>query len=160
MIKIICQTGRDIIINSTSLLSCDFSMQDLHRALLEQVNLSGSNFVQADLRGILLNGSTLTDCNFNNSRLMNGSLCNTVSNRATFIGAGLIGACFDGSDLRDSDFSMADVEFASFCDVDIRGANFTCQNIEKAVLSNIVWDEKTLFPDNFDPNEISQTVKQ
>jgi hypothetical protein len=75
-------------------------------------------------------------------------------------GRSLTGADFSRTFLTNVDFTGADLSNAIFKDAELRNVNFSGANLTgsnlKGRLLGIKWDEKTRWPDGFDPKSIGQ----
>lgn len=151
MIFITCQTGDIIEIDAPMLRGATLDGMNLHRAVLEHLDMTGTSFVDADMRGALLTRSILKYANFERARLMNAVLDMANLEQAVLVEAKLIAAGLSEANLRGANLRGADVGFASFRGADIRGANMNCIRIAEADLEGVLVDEETVFPDGFVP---------
>lgn len=149
MIKISSQAFGSIQLPLESLAGADLSGMNLHRAELSESVLCGARFVQSDLRAVLLDGADLRGCDFSGAKLMNAAMRRADLRQANLKDAGLMGAVLDDADLRGADLSGSDVGFASFIGANLCGAVLLCARLSEADLTDIAYDEETIFPDGF-----------
>lgn len=149
MIKIICQTGEELELSLDGLESADLSRMALHRAIFTNRAVSGTSFVEADLRGALFDGADMRKCDLHRARLMNALFLGADLRGANLKDAALVGSVLDGADLRDADLTGADVAFASFKGTDVRGAILLCKRLFEADVRELISDSSTIFPEGF-----------
>lgn len=98
-------------------------------------DLSGTSFVESNLRG-----SNLSNADLSNADLSGANLTDVNLSNADLSGARLVGANLEGADLRD----------VRMRDTDLRGANLfradlTRTSLNQAVLSGVILDEAILI---------------
>jgi uncharacterized protein YjbI with pentapeptide repeats len=107
-------------------------MQFTSNELYDLINRPGPLWLfGADLSWAYLRGANLASANLGSANLLGTSL-----NGANLSKANLMGACLNGADLRGAD---------------LRGASLHWVLLEKANLSGVRYDEKTRWPDGFNP---------
>ena len=79
--------------------------------------------------------------NYSGFKMTSGSFKNTDMSEAKFVKSNLIGVSFKNARLTKTDFT----------EVWLRGVDFTGTNLEDAILTGALYDEKTIFPEGFDP---------
>lgn len=131
--------------------SADLMNLELHRALLEGLDVSFANFSNSNLRGAFLNNAILLNSCFHNSNLITAYICNTKADKAVFEEATLYHTKFDGSTLVGANFKDAKADGASFLNCDLSGANLMFKSQEDIILNNAFFDKSTLFNKGFDP---------
>lgn len=131
--KIVFATGNFIEIESNTLRNFIFDNYDFHRVILEELNLSNSSFVHANLRGAFLTKANFSSCNFSNSSLIVSDLRQ----------AQLVHANLNGANINGANFEMAELQ----------GADMRCSNIETAKFNGAKYDNKTKWPENFSPEK-------
>ena len=109
----------------------DFWGWNLSDADLRGAELRGVDLSLVDLTGANLQGADLRGANLEWAKLAGADL-----SEADLTGANLKFANFTGAVLRWADLSHADLRFADFTGTDLTGTNY---------------NSKTLFPDNFNP---------
>jgi len=149
--KIVCQTGQVVEIPYESLIGANLDGLSLHRALLEEQKMMKATFIGTDLRGAVLCKSDLSDTNFEEASLITAFLMNASLQRASLRKCRAIGCKFDFADLRNADLDGSDVWDASFDHARLQGTRLTCQRIDSASFAGAEFDNKTIFPDGFDP---------
>lgn len=152
MINIDCLTGETLSFTQyQSFNGADFSNLQLHRALLDGLDISFANFSNSNLRGAFLSNTILSNCIFHNTNLITAFLCNANGNKAQFIGATLFHAKFDGSKLSGANFTDAKADGASFANCNLSGANLSFLSQKEAFFEGAFFDKFTLFCEGFDP---------
>ena len=58
---------------------------------------------------------------------------------------------FGFADLEGADLSGSDIDGAVFNACQLQGSIMTCLNIERASFTGAIFDDKTIWPDGFDP---------
>lgn len=155
--KISCQTGIDVEVQTDSLENFCLDGLDLHRALLEGVNIKGASFKKADIRNALFIGADAEGVNMSEARAMNAYFMNAKMRGSSFVNARPICALFDNADLTNADFSGADIGGARFIGARLHGAIMLCKRLEQANLTGAIYDRNTRWPLNFNP-EISGAI--
>jgi len=117
------------------LSGCDFMLANLHGADLSMVNLH-----KADLRAANLLGANLTRADLTEANLMWADLF-----RADLTEANLTKASLNEADLRRANLTEADLTMASLAGADLSRANMTAVNLTKAILAqaNLRWTKLT-----------------
>ncbi|GAB2672255.1 pentapeptide repeat-containing protein [Nocardia goodfellowii] len=122
---------RDAILNAANLRGAGLSGANLSNAGLIRANLSGANLRDADLSSAVLFGANLSGAH---------------SSGADLSRAALIGANLRDADLRDANLSEAFLSGANLIHANLSGAN-----LREADLSEILYDDSTLWPTGFTP---------
>lgn len=104
---------------------------DLHRANLAGADLTGANLSNAVLAVADLSGAELPEANLSN--------------------ANLSGANLSGADLSDADLSDAALVIADLSDANLSGADLSGADLTNADLTEVVYNAKTLWPNDFEP---------
>lgn len=127
----------------------DLANQNLSGLRLPHAELSGANLVKADLRFVQLSGAKVHAVNLEGARLTQTTLGGTE-----FIGAQLTGASIERAFAQGAVFTGSDLSGTSFSGTALYGADFSGSiGIDKAGMSGICWDEKTRWPEGFEPPE-------
>lgn len=108
-------------------------------------------------------GENLQEQNFSKWRLENAKFQGANLRRANFRLSKLQGAEFQGADLKETNFQFADIHEANFKGAKLHGANFKgCENIRTANWKKAEYNNKTQFPDDFEPNDFGliQTISR
>jgi uncharacterized protein YjbI with pentapeptide repeats len=112
-------------------LLCSLPTMAMDKRLKPYANLQKMNLEFEVARGINLQGANLQGANLNEARM-------------PF--ANLVGANLSQAILTDANFSHAMLMGA-----DLNGANLTGANLDGAQMDGAYYDDKTLFPEGFDP---------
>lgn len=132
---------------------CNFSNSNMNELRVRDSNINpngeGGNyggepslFVGVSMRGAEIIGSDLSGSDFESSDMRP---THQESRRNTKI---------ERSVLRNTSFKNANLENAQFVDVDIRGADFGGANLHGATFNDVLYDEFTQFPEDFDLNRV------
>ncbi len=126
------------------LINAKLNHANLIKADLSYSNLIGANFNHADLKGVDLVDAVLTSprtslyrAKLSGADLSYATICQANLGEAKLIEAKLIGADLTGAKLAWADLTKAKLMEAKLRDTDLHGAN----------LDNILWNEKTEWPD-------------
>ena len=152
--KIICLTDINVEIPFDSLIGVTLDGLNLHRALLEDTDLSNSTLSNIDFRVAFLAQSNFTNCKFYKVSFITAYL----------MGAKLINVAMKECWARATNFESADLSFANLNGLDVSGANFSncnlkgtimkCINIDLAEFTGAVYDGDTVWPDSFNPDNM------
>ncbi len=129
---------REISLSNANLSGYDLSGIDLSRANLSGANLSGAHLNVSKLSCADLSGANLSGANLSRADLSGADLSE----------ADLRGADLSEADLRGGDYDAFDLFFSSPGFTRLKEANLNGANLEKAY-----FDERTLFPDEFNAIE-------
>ncbi len=128
-----------------------FTGEILHRVesdKLEKANLSDANLRGADLSEADLRGANLTRANLRAAELHEANL-----EGAQLEGANLQLANLRHANLKSANLQHAILEGSALFRTDLRGADLTGANLFGALLTQAVYDHKTKWPANFDPQK-------
>lgn len=128
---------------------------NLKGAILDNATLIGTNLAGANLEGATLIGIDLTGANLVGSKLSNinleGAILNGVNlKRADLTNAYLAGVNLEGAYLKRTNLTGANLENANLVGAKIKGTNLETAKLKGAKYS-INGENKTIFPDGFDP---------
>ena len=131
----------------------DLSGANLYRTNLRGVNLDGADLVEADLRGARLAGAELMGAKLAGARLAEADLT-----RANLVGADLSEADLSYACLEEVDLSFAKLQGACLYDADLPGADLRHANLEGAILEcahlrDATYNDTTIWPEGFEPEE-------
>lgn len=112
-------------------IRADFNHADLYGANLANTNLQGGDFACANLKRSLLCDANLAGADFSGAYFKH----------AVLEGANLRGAIFTGANLKGANLERTDMRGALLCGADLCDAS----------ISYSVYDETTVWPDNYDP---------
>jgi uncharacterized protein YjbI with pentapeptide repeats len=153
-------------LSQTELRETNLSNANLYQADLSNAYLFKANLQQANLNSTSLDGAYLREANLNYAILKNTQLSqktiieekwrlaweivNTQALDNNFRHVDLSKIYFVGVDFHDTNLRYANLRGANFC-----GANLSNAKLEKADLQGAFYDAYTLFPENFNPQEVS-----
>lgn len=108
-----------------------------HLDSLEKAKFQGANLKEANFRGVNLQGAEFQGADLKGANLHS---------------ANLRGARFQGADLKDANLQSADLHETNFKGAKLHGANLKeCKDIQIVKWTKAEYDDKTQFPDDFDP---------
>jgi hypothetical protein len=110
-------------------------------------DLAGGNFLGAVLNSVELSGSDLSCLNFRGAILTDADLSEANLSNANLSGADLSGAYLESANLQNADFHKASLALVNLISSNLSHANLTQTNITNANLSGATVTE-TLFGDN------------
>jgi len=126
-----------------------FSAEDFSKATnylkCRNCDLTDANFSKLMLQGIDLEQSNLTGANFSNADLsiakkekfdLPSNLTRVNLKNANFSNANLSGVNFEGAYLKNVNFSGANLTNANLKDASLKGANFEEAKLDGTILSN------------------------
>jgi len=124
-----------------------------HRAIFEGLDFSKADFTGCDLRNSVFYFSVLND-----ARMINVSLVNAILVGSKMRGVDLSGSLLMYSDFSKVDFSLASLRGATvvggdFRDVEFSGADVTVVGLDQCNLEGASYDDQTIWPENFNPEE-------
>ena len=148
----------------------------LPNADLQGANLRGARLPNADLQGVNLLGAKLQTTDFQDANLLRANMRKADLRKADLQRADLRNANLLGTDLRNArlqeaqlqgtDLLGANLSKASLRGANLRGADLRRTNLrgtdlgdtdlQSALLVDIVYDRKTIWPENFDPPASSE----
>jgi uncharacterized protein YjbI with pentapeptide repeats len=151
--KIVFATDKSLEIPYNSLVAVNLNGLNLHRALLENKDIHDSSFLNTDLRGAFLANSNFSNCDFSEASLITAYLINSIIKNANLQRCKAFGCNFSGADLRNASLNDAEVNGADFSYCRLQGSTMTCKGINMALLQDVVYDDSTIWPQNFDPDK-------
>jgi uncharacterized protein YjbI with pentapeptide repeats len=120
----------------------DLDSADLRGANLERADLFGKVMYDANLEGANLKRAILYGAGLFGANLKNSNL-----EEACLRGADLKEVNFEGANLRNADFSADNTGHST----SLQAANLSTANLEGACFVGASYDERTVFPSDFDP---------
>jgi len=163
----------------------DFSYANLQGANLTKANLIKCNFKGANLRGANLTKATFDDSDFSQSNLMGATLVDCHGRNSNFEKAHLnetnlsqgylVAANFTQAFLNQSILTKANLHQAKLIGAfltkanltnaylgkaNLSGTSFTAVNLDRAYLRNAIYDNKTLFDIDFNPEAVGMELYQ
>jgi uncharacterized protein YjbI with pentapeptide repeats len=155
MIKIFSQASDDpIVLELDALCGGSLDEHDLHRAFLNNMELTKCSFVKANMRNADLSNSKADKAIFAKANLVmadfqGSSLINTKFNEAI-----CFHSIFNGAILLNADFQDAEVNNAYFRHANLCGANMNCLGLHEASLEDALYDIHTQWPSGFEPDKV------
>jgi len=122
----------------------------MQKAFLVAAHLSRANLLKADLREARMIGARLAGANLKEADLTNAHLEWAFMSTTNLLGACLKGAQLMGSELRG----------ANLAHTDLSGANLQDTSLTWSRLRGATYDEKTLWPEGFDPISAGAVLKE
>lgn len=117
--------------NSSFCISTDFLDANMFAVNLRKSDLRNARFKRADLR---------------KANLDSANLQKSLLRLARLEGALLRWANLEGANLQDANLEGADLQYARLQGANLKGVNFVVADLREAV-----YNEKTIWPDDFDP---------
>lgn len=151
MITIECSTGELVQFAFDSFSQIDLSSAELHRAILNDKDLSNSLFVKTNFRGAEFQNSILYNSNLIEARLMVARFDNACLKKCDLKNAFLNGAVFKGANLESSDLTGANVFSSDFSQAVLLNSIMLCESIETAIFLGAKYNKYTKWPNNFNP---------
>jgi len=148
------------------LKQANFKGANLFKANLDKTQSSETNFEGALLIGANLKLANLTLANLSESDLLEANLIKANLSKANLLRANLTRANLEGANLKGANLESANLlgvnlkganlEGTNLTNtrmksVDLRGANFKSVNLSKIRSEVALFDQKTIFPKNFNP---------
>jgi hypothetical protein len=137
-----------------------FTFGELQKIIeLHNLYLSGekdgkkANLEGADLYGTNLADVHLGDANLKGAILKRSNLWGANLASADLEGANLKRAILEGADLKDANLKGANLKGVNLAHADLQGANLMNAELEDADLTGARYDDKTIWPENFKPDE-------
>jgi uncharacterized protein YjbI with pentapeptide repeats len=149
--KITFVTDQEIEIPGDSLEGINLDGRDLHRVILDELNLTNASFVSAHLRGAFLYKGIFAHCDFSSSNLIVCHCKEANMQYANFQNSVAYSCDFSKADLRFANFQGSTINGAKFKEAMLQGAIMECLGVEEAIWDGALYDEKTVWPDGFDP---------
>ena len=140
-----------IHIYSKTLVKANLSGFNLHRALLANTDLSQAKLVKAHLRNAELKKSVISNASFHEANLVLADCRGAILINCDFSDSICNHCDFSNADLSDANFSNAKVNMAVFNGAKLIGANMKCDDLNEAIFNNAIYDETTIWPENFNP---------
>jgi uncharacterized protein YjbI with pentapeptide repeats len=147
--KILFATDRSIDIPYTSLRGLNFNEQDLHRIILENLDLTGSSFIRTNLRGAFLAKAILKDCDLSESNLITADLMEANLSNANLQNCKAFFCKMERANIRNGNLKGANG--ANLKEAKLQGANVNCCDIENVNFEGACYDEDTIWPKYFVP---------
>lgn len=127
----------------SNLAQTNMEASKLAWADLSQSHMEGANLFQANLIGTIMTGAVLNKAN----------LAEATLNGAILQNASLVGADLRRADLNWVDFSRADLRQAQLQQARLGWAKLTGAQLEGANLTGTWYNEHTIWPEGFSPEE-------
>lgn len=150
MIEIIRLHDVPLRFNLQSFINADLEDINFHRCILNNLDFANSKMVNIDFRSAKINNSMFVSAEINKSRLIMVEAKNTNFKKSCFKQSLLLHSDFSNSSFELSDLSEAIINNVRFCGCDLRGANLSCSGLETCVFEGAIFDDSTIWNDNFD----------
>ena len=126
---------------------------NFHRCLLNNLDFSSSFLDNIDFRSAEMNNSKFLFAVFDKSRLIMVEAKRSIFDKCSFKKSFLLHSDFSDSSFRFADLSEGIVSNTVFIKCDLRGANMSCSGLETCVLEGAIYDETTIWCENFNAME-------
>ena len=128
--------------------------EDDKRWIWGQYDMTGVNLERANLQGVIwqevvLHGANLRGADFYWANLFMSVLSETNCEGARFSGTALEEVNFTRANLKNADFGKDNLGGWT----DVSGVNFTDANLDRTKFNETRYDDKTIFPKKFNPEE-------
>lgn len=124
---------------------------NLHRAILENMDLQETTFIKTNLRGALVANSNLDNCNLSDACLITAYFMNSSLTKANLNNCKATGCRFNGANLSKANLTGVDIFAADFSNSNLCGAIMMCERIEFAIFKDAIYSDATIWPIGFDP---------
>ncbi|MBE9006575.1 pentapeptide repeat-containing protein [Fortiea sp. LEGE XX443] len=136
-------SGRISALQNLNERKVDLSGINAKNAYLSQINLKGANLFNSDFSYANLTNANLNQAQLSYAQFLASQLTNIKLNKAILSSANLF-----GSDLTNADLTGANLGGANLNAVNLSGAKLQGTQLQKAI-----YDHRTIFPSNFNPQE-------
>jgi menaquinone-dependent protoporphyrinogen oxidase len=153
----------DAVLSYTDLSYSDLTQvnlqgAELHASQLTEANMEASHLQWADLSNSQMQGANLFRANLigsimTDSNLEKANLAEAILNGAILQNANLFEANLTRADLNWVDFSQADLRRANLQQARLGWAKLTNARLDEADLTDARYNEHTIWPDGFSPEE-------
>lgn len=155
-------------LSGLSLQELELRNSDLNKIKFSKSRLAWADFTESDLSYADFSGANLADTSFIGARLYGAMLRDAFAQKAVFDhafcrltdfrGANLKRANFSHTEVYEADFSGANLQGAIFMysqlfETKLFGANLQEAHIEECDLTQAAYDDATVWPAGFDPQE-------
>lgn len=141
----------DANLSGANLNNADLRETKLERANLRKAKLYLAVMEHAKLAGADLREANLRDVDLTFAKLPNANLRYAILRRAKLPKTDLSAAKLKGADLSHANLFNANLEQANLFKANLKHANLTQANLFKTNLSRAIYNNKTRWPDDFDP---------
>lgn len=131
----------------------DLSGSELQKADFKNMDFQGTDFSRADLRQANFGAADVKQAQFNGVKAEKVVLRGVKAADASFKDADLRQANLEYASLLRADFTEANLTGAGFNFSDVKGATFANANLQGTMFRGTKFDEKTVFPDDFELEE-------
>lgn len=114
-------------------------------------DLGGSIMRNLNLMGCNLSWSDLSDCQMSNCLLYESDLSGSNLTYANLYRCNLSKANLKDANLSFCKLYGADLDSSILTRAELSGAELTKANMENAILNNVSYDQRTIWPDDFKP---------
>jgi uncharacterized protein YjbI with pentapeptide repeats len=140
----------DTVLSGKDCVGCDLSGADLFARDLSNIVLRSSNLSKAKLSFASLKNADLSGANLSGAELGWTFLFSANLSQANLQGAVLTGSYLHQANLEGANLSGADLNKANLERSTVSGANFSETNLSNTLFNETLYDQSTLFPNDFD----------
>jgi menaquinone-dependent protoporphyrinogen oxidase len=142
----------------TDLSQVDLQGAELHSSYLVETNMEASHLEWADLSGSQMQGTNFFQANLIGSIMKDSTLKDANLAEATLNGAILQNANLSNANLTRADMNWVDLSGANLTKANLQQARLgwaklTNANLEGAILTGARYNEHTIWPEGFSPEE-------
>lgn len=134
--------------------------KDLSGLKLRGVDLSGVKFDQMDLSATNLREANLSQAKFTGVSLEQSNLSRANLSGSYLYNTGLKGASMLYANLSGAELRAVDLEYTNLIQAVLSGADLRYAKLRYAVLRGAEYDDKTKWPEGFDPEAAGAIKKQ
>jgi BTB/POZ domain-containing protein KCTD9 len=138
------------------------ALQDLNESHipLSNINLAGAFLSDIKLPWVRLDGANLSNTRLNQANLQEAILTKSNLHKAWLQEANLKNAKLFGANLTDALLSEANLSEAVLTNAKLMGANLQKATLDKVDLEGAIYNNKTRFPQSFNPSQHSAILLQ
>lgn len=123
---------------------------DVSNGILSYIYMKGSDLQNSDFTDSIMSSTNLSEsnlknCNFKNTIGMNANFYKSDLENSNFYNSNFRYTNFQSARLKDCDLEFALLDYSNFIDADLTDA----KNIDKAFITNSVYNSSTIFPSGF-----------
>ena len=159
-IKCITHDDHTVDIPGDSYAGMVLDHQELHRALLNEVQAPRASFRHANLRGAFMSEAVFDGSDFTAANLIMTFLDRSSLVDCCFRDCVAFSCGFRKVDLRGADLTGAQVRGAEFSGARLQGACLLCIDLELATFEGAVYDTHTVWPAGFKPQAAGARLEQ
>lgn len=126
---------------------------NFHRCLLNDLDFVSAILINIDFRSAEMNNSKFSFTKFDKSKLIMVEAKNSIFDKCSFKESLLLHSDFSDSSFKFADLSEGIINDVIFVRCDLRGANMSCSGLETCVLNGAIYDQSTIWNENFNAME-------